>query len=59
MDNLEELKTILEILVLILGLAQPYPLVAIAAGMGTIYYLLKGKNEKDDSDDDTQEWLSL
>jgi hypothetical protein len=52
MENLEQFKTILEILVIILGLAQPYPLVAIAAGMGTIYYLLKGKDKKDD---DTQE----
>jgi hypothetical protein len=52
MQNLEQFKTILEILVIILGLAQPYPLLAIAAGMGTIYYLLKGKDKKDD---DSQE----
>ncbi len=52
MQNLEQFKTILEILVIILGLAQPYPLLAIAAGMGTIYYLLKGKDNKDD---DSQE----
>jgi hypothetical protein len=52
MENLEQFKTILEILVIILGLAQPYPLVAIVAGMGTIYYLLKGKDKKDD---DSQE----
>ncbi len=49
MNNLEDFKTILEILVIILGLAQPYPLVAIAAGVGTIYYLLKGKNKKEEN----------
>jgi hypothetical protein len=49
MDNMEEFKTILEILVIILGFAQPYPLLAIAAGLGTIYYLLKGKDKKDDN----------
>ncbi len=48
MENIEEYKTMLEIIVIILGLAQPYPLVAIAAGLGTIYYLLKGKDKKDD-----------
>jgi hypothetical protein len=49
MENLEQFKTILEILVIILGLAQPYPLVAIAAGLGTIYYLLKGKDKKEEN----------
>ncbi len=49
MENLEQFKTILEILVIILGLAQPYPLVAIAAGVGTIYYLLKGKDKKEEN----------
>jgi hypothetical protein len=49
MNNLEDFKTILEILVIILGLAQPYPLVAIAAGLGTIYYLLKGKDKKEEN----------
>jgi hypothetical protein len=49
MNNLEDFKTILEILVIILGLAQPYPLVAIAAGLGTIYYVLKGKNKKEEN----------
>lgn len=46
MDNIEQYKTILEILVIIVGLAQPYPLLAIAAGLGTIYYLFKGKDKK-------------
>jgi hypothetical protein len=49
MENLEDFKTILEILVIILGLAQPYPLVAIAAGLGTIYYLLNGKDKKEEN----------
>lgn len=49
MNNLEDFKTILEILVIILGLAQPYPLVAIAAGLGSIYYLLKGKDKKEEN----------
>jgi hypothetical protein len=49
MENLEQFKTILEILVIILGLAQPYPLVAIAAGLGTIYYVLKGKDKKEEN----------
>jgi hypothetical protein len=49
MNNLEDFKTILEILVIILGLAQPYPLVAIAAGLGTIYYVLKGKDKKEEN----------
>jgi hypothetical protein len=49
MNSLEDFKTILEILVIILGLAQPYPLVAIAAGLGTIYYLLKGKDKKEEN----------
>ncbi len=49
MNSLEDFKTILEILVIFLGLAQPYPLVAIAAGLGTIYYVLKGKNKKEEN----------
>lgn len=49
MNNLEDFKTILEILVIILGLAQPYPVVAIAAGLGTIYYVLKGKDKKEEN----------
>lgn len=48
MDTMEEFKTILEILVIILGFAQPYPLLAIATGLGTIYYVLKGKDKKDE-----------
>ena len=55
MENIEQFKTILEILVIILGLAQPYPLVAIAAGVGTIYYLLQGKDEEKDKKDDNTE----
>jgi hypothetical protein len=56
MENLEDLKTILEIVVIILGFAENFPLLAIAAGLGTIYYLLKGKGKKDDS---SQEGLEL
>jgi hypothetical protein len=49
MENLEQFKTILEIIVIILGLAQPYPLLAIVVGMGTIYYLLRGKTKQDEN----------
>ncbi|GAB4178047.1 MAG: hypothetical protein Fur006_10200 [Coleofasciculaceae cyanobacterium] len=55
MENIEQYKTILEILVIILGLAQPYPLLAIAAGLGTIYYLVQSKDEKKDKKDDNTE----
>jgi hypothetical protein len=47
MENLEDLKTILEIVVIILGFAENFPLLAIAAALSTIYYLLKGKDKKD------------
>ena len=48
MENFESLKTLLEILVLVLTLSAESPLLAIAAAIGAIYLLLSEDNNDDD-----------
>ena len=48
MENFESLKTLLEILVLVLTLSAESPLLAIAAAIAAIYLLLSEDNNDDD-----------
>jgi hypothetical protein len=48
MENFDSLKTLLEILVLVLTLSTQSPLLAIAAAIGAIWLLLSEDGNDDD-----------
>ncbi|MBD2463950.1 hypothetical protein H6G89_23390 [Oscillatoria sp. FACHB-1407] len=50
MDDLKDLKTALDIIVIIATLAQTFPPLAFFVGLGTIYVLVKDEFTKDDDE---------
>lgn len=50
MDDLKDLKTALDIIVIIATLAQTFPPLAFLVGLGTIYVLMKDEFAEGDDD---------
>jgi hypothetical protein len=55
MENLEDFKTVLEIVVILITLAQTFPPLAFLAGVFTLYYILKEKEEDEEWEEENWE----
>ncbi|OCQ97674.1 hypothetical protein BCD64_06130 [Nostoc sp. MBR 210] len=55
MENLEDFKTVLEIIVILITFSQTFPPLAFVAGGLALYYVLKGKEEDKAPENETWE----